>query len=260
MKALLLLACASVLCAETKQERGKRVVDEALAALGGDKFLAMQDRVESGRAYSFYRDRLTGLSIATIYTDYLDKPAKNGLAMRERQAFGKDEDYYVLFIDTGGYVVTFRGARPMVTDRYTRWVDSSYRNVFYILRNRMNEAGMIFESRGTMIWQNTPVEIVDIIDSDNNVVTVYFQQSTKLPLRQEWVRRDPTTKERIEEVSVFSKYRDVGEGVQWPYNVMAERNGDKVFEIFSDSVRINAELDEALFTLGPKTKVLPAEN
>ena len=30
----------------------------------------MQDRVESGRAYSFYRDQISGLSIATIYTQY----------------------------------------------------------------------------------------------------------------------------------------------------------------------------------------------
>ena len=34
------------------------------------------------------------------------------------------------------------------------------------------------------MWQNTPVEIVDITDADNNVVTVYFQQTTKLPVRQ----------------------------------------------------------------------------
>lgn len=260
MKALLLLACAGLLCAETKQERGERVVEEALTALGGEKFTAMKDRVETGRAYSFYRDRLTGLSIANIYTQYTETPGKNGLAMRERQAFGKNEDYYVLFNDTGGYVVTFRGARPMDTERYTRWVDSSHHNVLYILRKRLKEPGLIIESKGTTVWQNTPVEIVDITDSENNVVTVYFQQSTKLPLRQEWVRRDPKSKERIEEVSVFSKYRDVGDGVQWPYSVMAERNGEKVFQIFSDSVAINQGFDDGRFTLGGETKVLPAEN
>ena len=35
---------------ESHQARGKRVVNEALAALGGDAFLHMQDRVETGRA------------------------------------------------------------------------------------------------------------------------------------------------------------------------------------------------------------------
>jgi hypothetical protein len=247
------------LTAETKQERGKRVVDEALAALGGDKFLAMKDRVESGRAYSFYRDQLTGLSIAKIYTRYLDAPAANGLAARERQSFGKDEDYYVLFTDEGGYAITFRGARPMQKDRYTRWVESTRRNILYTLRHRLKEPGLIFESRGSEIWQNTPVEVVDITDTQNNVVTVYFQSSNKLPIRQVFVRRDPTTKERFEEVSIFAKYRDVGGGVQWPYNITAFRNGDKVYEIFSDSVTINQNLSDNLFTLSGSMKVLPPE-
>jgi hypothetical protein len=264
MKMSVVLVCASlfgaaITNAETKQERGKRVVDEALAALGGDAFLAMKDRVETGRAYSFYRERLTGLSIAKIYTRYLANPAENGVAVRERETFGKDEDYYVLFVDKGGYVVTFRGARPMPTERYTRWVEATRRNVFYILKNRLKEPGMIIESQGSSIWQNTPVDIVDFTDADNHVVTAYFQQSTKLPIRQVSVRRDPKTKERIEDVSMFTKFRDVGGGVQWPYNILAERNGEKVFEIFSESVTINQGLSDNLFTLSTNTKVLPPE-
>ena len=259
---LLMSAALSVngtLQAETKQERGKRVVDEALAALGGNNYLAMKDRVESGRAYSFYRDQLTGLSVAKIYTRYLDAPGANGIAARERQSFGKEEDYYVLFTDENGYTVTFRGARPILKDRYTRWKDSTRRNVLYILRHRLKEPGLLFESQGTLVWQNTPVEVVDIVDADNNVVTVYFQASTKLPIRQVFVRRDPVTKERFEEVSVFAKYRDVGGGVQWPYNITAFRNGGKVYEIFSDSVLINQNLSDNLFTLSTTTKILPPE-
>ena len=256
---VLALATAALVSAETKQERGKRIVNEALAALGGEKFLSVKDRVESGRAFSFYRDRVTGLSIAKIYTRYLEKPAANGLAVRERQAFGKEEDYYVLFSDNGGHTVTFRGARPMQDDRYTRWVETTKRNILYILRHRLNEPGMIFESQGSTVWQNTPVEIVDIIDADNNVVTVYFQQSTKLPLRQAFVRRDRKTREKTDEVSLFSKYRDVGGGVQWPFNITAERNGNKVFEIFSDSVTINQNLSDEYFTLPASMKLLPPE-
>lgn len=252
------LGASGWLQGETKQERGQRVVNEALAALGGDRFLAMKDRIESGRAYSFYRDQLTGLSVAKIYTRHLEAPGPNGVALRERQSFGKEEDYYVLFTGDNGYTVTFRGARPMLKDRYTRWVDSTRRNVLYTLRHRLKEPGLLFESQGTLVWQNTPVEVVDIIDGDNAKVTVYFQVSTKLPLRQVFVRRDPVTKERFEEVSVFAKYREVS-GVQWPYNITAYRNGGKVYEIFSDSVLINQDLSDNLLTLSSTMKVLPPE-
>src|SRR5437667_300932 len=58
------LAAVSAYAVETRQERGKRVVDEALRALGGEAYLHMEDRIEMGRAYSFYREQLSGLSVA----------------------------------------------------------------------------------------------------------------------------------------------------------------------------------------------------
>jgi hypothetical protein len=245
--------------ADDSRQRGKRVVDEALAALGGPQFLAMEDRIETGRAYSFYREELSGLSRATIYTRYLTRPEPPEpglLAVRERQAFGKNEDSAVLFADGKGYEITFRGARPMADDRLERYHDSTLHNVFYILRQRLGEPGLTFESRGSDIYDNQPVEIVEIFDSENRSVTVYFSQSTKLPLRQFYYRRDPRTRERVEEVTVYSKYRDVGGGVMWPFAIRRERDGEKIYEIFSDSVVINQNLKDDLFTLPANMKIL----
>ncbi len=241
--------------AESHQERGKRVVTEALRAVGGDAYLKMQDRVESGRAYSFYRNELSGLSIAKIYTRYL-VPTPGMLSVRERQAFGKDEYTAVLFNEMGGWELTFRGARPVTDLRYAQYQDSTLRNVFYILRQRLNEPGMIFYSQGSDVFQNVPVEIVDITDADNRAVTVYFSQSTKLPVRQRFRRRNEELKDWDEEVTLFTKYRDVG-GVKWPFDIHRERNGEKVYEIFSESVEINKDLKDDLFTLPANLKILP---
>jgi hypothetical protein len=244
--------------AETSEQRGKRVVDEALAALGGPSFLAMRDRVESGRAYSFYHEKLTGLAVAKIYTRYLAQPESHpeSLRVREREAFGKKQEDVILFTGGTGYELTFRGARPLPDVRVAQYKDSTLRNIFYILRERLGEPGMVFESRGMDFWENRPVEMVDISDADNNTVTVYFDQLTKLPTRQSFFRRDPLTNDRIEEVTVFAKYRDVGGGVMWPFDIHRERNGEKIFEIFSSQVEINQDLKDDLFTLPPDMKIL----
>jgi hypothetical protein len=251
----LLFATALLLPAETDAQRGKRVVDEALAALGGDNFVSMRDRVESGRAYSFYREQLTGLARATIYTRY--RPVPGGkLEVEERQSIGKDQDVAVLFLPDGeGYEITFRGARPLPQDRLARYYDTTMHNVFYILHTRLREPGMTFESKGSDVIDNMPVEIVDLIDSKNRVTTVYFHRSTKLPVRQVFNRRDPVTREKDEEVTVFSKYRDV-DGVQWPFAIQRERNGEKIFELYSDSVTINKGLEDKLFTIPSGVKKL----
>src|SRR5215472_14698415 len=100
--AALALAALSV-CpgAETNQERGKRVVNECVEAMGGDRFMNMQNREEGGRAYSFYREQLSGLSFATIYSEYQTGVADtaHNLAIRERQNFGKNQDNGVLFAE-----------------------------------------------------------------------------------------------------------------------------------------------------------------
>jgi hypothetical protein len=255
------LLLASVICygAETNQQRGQRVVDEALAALGGRNFLAMRDRVETGRAYSFYREELSGLSIATIYTRYLTRPEPPVPAffgLREREAFGKKEDNSVLFTENDAFEVTFRGARPIAADRVTRFRESTLRDILYIIRQRLGEPGLTIESRHADVIDNQPVEKVDITDNDNRVVTVYFQLSTKLPVRQVTERRDPKTNERNEEVTVYSKYRDVGGGVMWPYAIQRERNGEKIFSMFAESVKINQDLTDNMFTLPSNMKVL----
>jgi hypothetical protein len=253
--ALLLLAQLAG-AAETARERGKRVVNEALEALGGKAYLAMEDRQESGRAYSFWNSRITGLTIAHIYTRYL-APEPGKVSMRERQNFSKDQSYGVLFNEQGGWEITFRGARPLPDARVAMWRDSALRNIFYILRQRLNEPGMDFYSQGADRYENQPVEIVDITDANGVTVTVYFSQLTKLPLRQVFRRRNPDDKMFDKEETSFARYRDVGGGVKWPEDIRRTRNGDKIFEMYSESVKINQNLKDDLFTLPANLKILP---
>jgi hypothetical protein len=254
---LLLLTPSIFLHAESLQERGKRVVNECLDVLGGQQYLNMQNRVVAGRAYSFYREQLSGLSIAKIYTRFDSgvSDTTHELAVRERQNFGKKEDYGTLFQEKAAYNVSFRGAQPLPDDRFDRYKDTTISDIFYILRVRMHEP-LIFESRGSDVLQNAPVEIVDITDGDNHTTTVYFHQITKLPVREVFYRRNAVTKDKDEEITLFSKYREV-DGIQWPFAIERQRNGEKNFEIFADAVKFNdPKVQGDLFELPSDIKLL----
>jgi hypothetical protein len=257
MKILIAAIAAGVCFAQASfaqtaaEKRGKEVIDQAIQALGGEKFLRMEDRVETGRAYSFYRDELTGLSIAKIYTRYITlAPSETGekIGQRERQAFGKAEDTAVLFNDSGGWEINWKGAKELPKDRMERYHDTTLRNVLYIFRQRLREPGMIFELRGSEVFENQPVDLVDITDSQNRVITVYFHKSTHLPIRQVYGHVNREDKQRDEEVTMFARYRDIG-GVQWPMQMRRERNGEKIYEIFADSAAVNQNLTDDLFAL-----------
>jgi hypothetical protein len=259
--AALIATSGYTLRAETPEQHGKRVVDEALQALGGDRYLNMQNRVESGRVYSFYRERLTGLSIAKIYTHYDSDVTDTAhqLAQRERDNYDKKEDYGTLFTDKEAWDITYRGARPLPADRFTRYTETTLRDIFYILRVRLHERGWIFESKGADVIENAAVEIVDLTDADNRTTTVYFDRITKLPVRQAFYRRDPVTKDKNEEVTHFTKFRETG-GIQWPFAIERDRNGEKIFEIFSTSVEVNdPKVGFNLFALPSTIKLLKPE-
>jgi hypothetical protein len=257
----LVLVTAFAVRAETPEQRGRRVIDECVQALGGDRFLNMQTRVESGRVYSFYRERISGLAIATIYTRYdsgVEDTAHN-LAQHERDNYDKKQDYGTLFTDKDAWDVTYRGARPLPADRFARYKDTTLRDIFYILRVRLKEPGWIIESKGADVIENRPVEIVDLTDADNNTTTVYFDQTNKVPVRQVFFRRDTVTKDRNEEVTHFTKYRDI-DGIQWPMAIERDRNGEKIYEIFSNSVEMNGpKVSDDLFSLPSGIKLLKPE-
>ncbi len=58
------------------------------------------------------------------------------------------------------------------------------------------------------------------------------------------------------EVTAFARYRADG-GVQWPHDIRRDRNGEKIYEMFSDSVEINKGLRDELFHLTGNIKILP---
>jgi hypothetical protein len=238
--------------------RARKVIDDAIAALGGDAFLNMEDRVESGRAYSFYNDRLSGLTIAKIYTRYItvaEGRTGHDLGVRERQAFGKGEDAATIFREDGAGDVNWRETKALPMEQFDRYRETTLRSIFYILRVRLHEPGLLFESRGADVVDHLPVEVIDISDSEDRVVTVYFHQSTKLPVKQKFTLRDPKTHDPTDETASYARYRE-NNGIQWPQEITRERNGEKVYQIFAESVAFNQNLTDNLFdtTLLTNTK------
>jgi hypothetical protein len=248
-------AGALALRAETSQERAKKIIPEMIHALGGDGFRFLQSRSENGRAYSFYREQLSGLSIARIQTKYLEKPI-GALRLAQRQVFGKKQEEAVILTGTDAWDVTYRGARPLGEERIKQFNMSTLNDIFYILRMRLDEPGMACDASGRDVVENQPVERLEFNDSENRTLTVWIHSSTLLPVKQSFKRWDPNINDRREEVTRYTKYRESGNGVMWPWDTQKERDGEKLFELYSDKVTIGDDLAASLFELPPGIAVL----
>ncbi len=249
------LAGVWLIPAQTSTDKGKQIIDQAVAALGGERFLHMQSRVASGRVYSFFHDELSGLDVAKIYTEYLPAKTAKGLALREREVLGKKQDYSYLFLEDQAWDITFRGARPVDDETWDRYARTTENDIFYILKVRRNEPGMTFDYVGSEVFLSTHVEVVDITDAQDRTVRVYFDHNTLLPVRETYTWLDPDTKQRNDVETHFDKYRDAG-GVMWPYTIERERNGYKAYQLFATSVQVDQPLPGKIFELPPGARVL----
>jgi hypothetical protein len=254
--AALASAPAILTAAETLQEHARQVIDKCIYALGGDAFRQMPGHLQQGHAYRFYNDQISGLAPAKIYTRYIEP----GQPFREiqTQILGKNDDEKVILGTREGWDVTFRGAEAIPEARLTQFHDTLLTDIFYILRTRMDEPNMSLFSRGKDVVENQPVEIVDYYDSENRNVTVWIHSSTWLPVRQLYKRWDPIIKDRRDEMTRFTKYREAGNGVMWPHEVQRDRDGEKSYQLISDSVKVGV-FPDSMFQLPPNVKILKSK-
>ena len=210
--------------AQTIQEKGRKLIAEAQQALGGDKFLGMRDRIEEGRAFSYHRERLSGLDVGRFETFYDD--AAVGVKQRDKQLFGKKQDFYVIFGGGGkAWDVSYKGATPLPEELIKNWEESVLRNV---------------------------------TDSDNREIAIYLNATTKLPVRGYFKRQNPKDKGWDEQDTRYAKYRQT-QGVMWPWAITRSRNGERNLELYSENVQINTGLTASNFELSAATKLIPTK-
>jgi hypothetical protein len=251
-----LLASGCLLIAQSDANKGKQIVDKAVAALGGDGFLHMRNRVTVGRIYAFFHDRLSGLDVTTTYTEYLPSRPAKGLGLREREVLGKKQDYSYLFLPDQAFDVTYRGARPLPDESWQRSVRITEDDILYILKVRHDEPGMLYDYIGSDVYLSTHCEVVDLTDAQSRTVRVFFDHNTLLPIHQSFTWMDPDTKEHNEDVTNFDKYRDIGGGIMWPYTIERERNGYRTYQMFARTIEANQSIPPKTFELPPGAKIL----
>jgi hypothetical protein len=256
----LLAAALGVPQTTAPADRAKKVVDQAVRALGGDNFLAMRTRHVTARIYGFFHDQMSGYDVANFYTQYLDDKDVKGVHAREREVLGKKQDYSYLYLPDQAFDITFRGARPIDPEHWDRYARTATNDILYWLRFRYNEPGMQYDYIGNQVLVTNHVEVVDITDANDRTVRVYFDYNSKLPVRQSFQWLDPETKEHNDEVTDFDKWRDAGNGVMWPFTIERARNGYKFFQIFASKVEIDGAMPDGIFDLPKGAQILKRVN
>jgi hypothetical protein len=224
--------------ATENSNKAKAIIEQGIQALGGQAFLTVRDREQSGRIYGFHAGRPSGSG--GLFWGFSEFPDK------ERLELTKERDIAELYVGNKAWEITYKGPRAIEQKDVDDYLRRRRFSLDTLLRTWVNDPGVVLIYEGNAIAAQHPALRVTLINSHDESVTLFFDADTHLPVKKSFEWRDPTDRQKNLEEEVYENYRQVS-GVMAPYNITRYFNGDMASQRFLNSVTINQGLDPAMF-------------
>jgi hypothetical protein len=252
--------------------KARSLLDQTLQALGGDAYLGYKNRVEEGRYYPLYHGRTNTLGLGyNYYVVYPDKDRFEVLGTKEVHIIPgtidiggiKSNKSIVVLIHNGlkGYETTYKGTAAQDKEDLANYLRRRPHSLEWVFRKWMKDSDVALFYEGVTNVDAKPADQVSLLNSLNDSVTLYLDQTSHLPLKTSYSWRDPTDKQRNTEEEIYDNYKPV-EGIMTPHAITRLFNGDMSQQRFINTVRYNQSLPDSMFeatvtydpALGPKKR------
>jgi hypothetical protein len=245
-------APASTAPGQTDTQRGRILIDQMVAALGGEAWLNRATIQLDGRTSSFFH----GVPNPYI-TEYheLRRLALNGQPEADRVGFltergmiepGKKIDVVQIWTAGNGYEITYKGQtalpKELVEDYYRRRAHS----IEEVVHTWLKAPGVMVVSEGTVMVVRRVADRVTVLAATNDAVTLDLDATTHLPLRRTFRWRNPQFNDYDEESETYDDYHTI-QGLPTPLTVTRYHNGEMSGQRFLTRVVYNLPLAPSLF-------------
>jgi hypothetical protein len=252
-------ARAQELLPEQSSEKAHQVLQQVIAALGGQAYLNVRDTTCEGRVAQFgANDELMGF---TLFRDLWSLPDKNRteyISKGEHTILGFLIGSDGLDITHGGVMVTvFNGGEGWMLDKagvsnqsediIKIFVEQLKTGMNSMLRVRRNEPGVEAHYGGTDLIDLKEAEWIEFTDSEHRNLRLAVDRLTHLPLRWVVTTRDPETRQYSEVITTYTQYIPM-DGIKTPLSVVRSRDDRKLTQTFLTGCKYNTSLDAQLFT------------
>ena len=243
-------------------KKARELIDKAVQALGGQAYLTAQNKGEEGRWYSLYHGQTRGTGVQ--YRQFARFPDRDRLEILGRgnvfiplPVFGsvdvivvgrqkKSSDIVVIHNGDKGYEITNKGTSAQDKDDLTAYLRRRQHSLEQVLRKWINDPTMQLFYDGLAIVDGKPADQVSLLNNQNDSVTVYLDENTRLPLKTSFTWRDPEDKQKNVEEDIYDNYRLV-QGIMTPHSITRTFNGETSHQRFINTVRYNLPLADSTF-------------
>jgi hypothetical protein len=218
-------------------QKAGQLLEQMVAALGGEAYLTLQNLEQNGRTYAFYHGEPSGAG--ALFRRFWKWPDK------DRVELTKQHDVVTLFVGDQGYDITYRGTSALEETQLQDYLRRRNHSLPWVLRQWLRP-GTILLYEGQTVAERKQAEKVTVLNAQDDSATIAIDSHTHLPLRVSFVWRDPKTRDRTEEAEGYDNYRPI-QGIMTPFAVIRYRNGEPSNQRFITETKYNLDLPESLF-------------
>ena len=217
--------------------KARALVDLMIKTLGGQAYLSYTTKTEEGRTYSFYQGQARGTG--TLYWRMWKYPDK------DRVEVTKQRDIAYLNVGDAGYEVTYKGTAIQEADVLADYLRRRAHSLETVTREWLKDPQTIVLPAGTGIAEQKLCDLVNIVNSQNESVTIAIDQITHLPVQKTFTYRDKD-KYKVDEAEVYANYREQ-QGVMTPFTWTRKKDGLMLTQRFISTIQYNGDIPESKF-------------
>jgi hypothetical protein len=206
--------------------KARAALNAMVAALGGDRWLNIQNSFIEGRIAAFYQGKPTGATIN--YWDW-HTLADERLDLTEKKT--DKHDWSEIFTGKDCWEITFRGKKAIPADQCAEAIRRRDHSIEAAVRVWLKDPSTILLYEGQSLAERHLAEQVTLLSSGNDSITIQMDAETHLPLRRTYYWRDPTYHDKNEEVEEYDDYHNV-QGLPTPFAITRLHNGDMTQQRF----------------------------
>jgi hypothetical protein len=228
--------------------KGRKLLDQMVAALGGDAWLHRQDFTFSGRSATFYKGQ-PHEEVPQFEEYYRMRPFGERIILISHYGIfiaTDHKDIAEVFTPDNGYEVTYKGKTPLPAKDVQDFLRRRSHSIETVVDEWMKQPGVLVTYEGTNMVERRLAEQISILTATNDAVTLELDERTHLPLSLSFQWRDPLYKDFNTDVEEYEDYHAV-QGIQTPYAITRLHNGDMVLQRFLTKVVYNSNLSPDLF-------------
>ena len=225
-------------------KKAAQTLDQMVAALGGERWMTLNDMETEGRSANFYHGNPAGGY--TLFFSFHRFPSTANPAGEDRIELTNKRNVVEIVTARDAWEVTFQGKHrddKLDSDDFFRRREHS---IDSLMRVWLTRPGNVLFYGGRKMTDSHLADEVTVLTADNDSVTLLIDADTHLPRKRSFQWRDPVYKDRNTDDETYDDWH-LAQGLPSSFMITRYRNGDMTRQQYLSKISYNQALPDSMF-------------